>query len=175
MPNGGTMEERIRKYRWAYRSGLGILAFLLLLGCNLNRSYEAFDYSFAHEITVTSVEEALAWCSENIEYVADSEVYGEGYWQLPEETYEKRSGDCEDFCLMFMYLCYEQLGYSPELLIVQYGDAVTYNHAIVELGAEWFEISGGFRISNRAEYVVYFEKSYHESMWMTARYHNGVI
>ena len=37
----------------------------------------------------------------NIKYKSDSSVHGElEYWQLPTETLELRSGDCEDFAIL---------------------------------------------------------------------------
>ena len=41
------------------------------------------------------------WITLKIEYRSDSSVHGESeYWQLPTETFELRSGDCEDFAIL---------------------------------------------------------------------------
>ena len=45
------------------------------------------------------------WVSSNIKYKYDSSVHGTGeYWQLPTETLNLRTGDCEDFAILLCTL-----------------------------------------------------------------------
>lgn len=43
----------------------------------------------------------LDWVSENIKYEKDWENWGvPEYWQTPEQTLTKGTGDCEDYCIL---------------------------------------------------------------------------
>lgn len=44
------------------------------------------------------------WVGNNIEYKYDSEVYGKEHWQLPKETIQRRTGDCEDYAILLCSL-----------------------------------------------------------------------
>lgn len=44
------------------------------------------------------------WVGNNINYRYDSEVYGEEHWQLPKETIQRSTGDCEDFAILLCSL-----------------------------------------------------------------------
>jgi len=44
------------------------------------------------------------WVGNNIKYRYDSEVYGGEHWQLPKETIQRRTGDCEDFAILLCSL-----------------------------------------------------------------------
>lgn len=46
------------------------------------------------------------WISTNIKYIEDNRHYGgRDYWASPERTLSSRKGDCEDFAILFSYLC----------------------------------------------------------------------
>lgn len=54
---------------------------------------------------MTSPEAIQNWLSQNIQYKTDQSVHGvDEYWQTPSETYALRSGDCEDWAILMMYL-----------------------------------------------------------------------
>lgn len=45
------------------------------------------------------------WVGNNIKYRNDSEVHGSrDYWQLPKETIQRRTGDCEDYAILLCSL-----------------------------------------------------------------------
>lgn len=45
------------------------------------------------------------WVATNIEYKHDMDVHGQiEYWQLPTETFQLRTGDCEDFSILLCSL-----------------------------------------------------------------------
>lgn len=102
-------------------------------------------YTMDHDVPGETREEFWEWMRANIVYLAD-----EGdYWQLPHETYQLRTGDCEDQALLLMYLLWEQ-GEETELLIVE---AESGTHAIVQHDLEWYE-PGGARVIYRDQYSV---------------------
>jgi hypothetical protein len=68
---------------------------------------------------------------ENIRYAAD-EV---DHWKTPEETYNDRTGDCEDISLLFMYFLWEQ-GETSEMVLAWgengYHALFLYNNTLYE-------------------------------------------
>lgn len=68
-------------------------------------------------IPITGVKttlEAVQWTATNVTYQYD---ILRDYWKTPEETYRDRTGDCEDFSLMAMYLIRKEVGLDPHLVI----------------------------------------------------------
>jgi len=75
------------------------------------------------------------WVSDNIEYVDDS-VHGQGdYWQLPSETLELKTGDCEDYAILLCSL-YRAAGYDAESAFVILGYSDKGGHAWVRIYAQ---------------------------------------
>jgi len=61
------------------------------------------------------------WVYSNIRYVTDMDAYGfPEVWKTPLETYNDRSGDCEDLSLLFAYFANRYLGGDPILKAIQY-------------------------------------------------------
>jgi hypothetical protein len=84
-----------------------VLLFVLSEACT-NRPDEFFDYRLDHVVGVNTIEEALHWVHYNIDY--QHEELGKDEWQTPEQTLDMRKGDCEDYCILFMYLAFEEVG-----------------------------------------------------------------
>lgn len=78
-------------------------------------------------------------------------------WQLPEETYQKKTGDCEDSALLFMCFAWD-MGFNPKM-------AIGYNnngyHAIVKISDIYYD-SNSMRTWSGAElpYTVFEVLSY---------------
>ena len=59
---------------------------------------------------------------QNISYIvmlvikAKTEKKGENYWQTPEETWNKKTGDCEDISLLIAYCCKQILNIEPDMV-----------------------------------------------------------
>jgi hypothetical protein len=63
----------------------------------------------------------LAWVKREVKYVSDTAVWGMSeYWQLPHETLEKGTGDCEDGCLL-LYALLKKHGFSDDQLFITCG------------------------------------------------------
>jgi hypothetical protein len=136
------------------------------------------NYTFEHNIAINKVNDAMLYLHDNIEYKTD---VGD-YWQLPEETYNLQSGDCEDQAILFMYFMKTSLNIDTSFIYVEnseYGHALVYpvkfededyyydpvsNNFIKDVGDNW--AGGGWYIK--------FIISYEETMWMTYNYHNNV-
>jgi len=74
------------------------------------------------------------WVANSITYKYDSDVHGvEEYWQLPKETLQLRTGDCEDYAILLVSLLRAD-GWSPNDVYVVIGkDAQGNGHAWVKV------------------------------------------
>jgi hypothetical protein len=73
------------------------------------------------------------WVADNVEYRYDSAVYGEDeHWQLPKETIQKRTGDCEDFSILLCSLLRAD-GWEVDSVYVMMGEQNGSHHAWVQI------------------------------------------
>lgn len=125
---------------------------------------ETWDYTFKHDIEITSARDAMNWITYNVMPVSDNR----DYWQSPEETYALRGGDCEDMCILFMYLIHEQLGMNPELHILRVGDTGIY-HAVVWCNDIYYNVAGNN--TGVPDNMQYRENhNYGRTMWLATVY-----
>lgn len=72
-------------------------------------------------------------------YVSDKQSHNmDDYWQSPRETQERKTGDCEDFCIFVMYHA-KNLTIPSELLVIQKENS---QHAIISLNGCLYEYNG---------------------------------
>jgi hypothetical protein len=79
------------------------------------------------------------WVSSYISYRSDQDVHGiSEYWQLPAETLELRTGDCEDFAILLCSLL-RAYGVPSDQVYVAcgYGEDQTHGHAY--LVEKWYQ------------------------------------
>lgn len=133
-----------------------------------------YVYKWDNPLDIRTIDGAMSWCADSVTYRSDTEIWGRSeYWQTPQETYNKRTGDCEDYAIMFMQLVHE-LGYKPELIsITQYGSG----HTIVKLNDLYYNVQVK-KVYTRIEDVKGYENvrekySYGETMWYTVKEHRG--
>jgi len=128
------------------------------------------DYNFKNNIQVATVRQAFDYVFKNMRYVPDQ--LGQDYWQLPEESYHLKTGDCEDFCILFMYLC-DSIGIASSLVSI-YHPKEGY-HAIVKIDEIYYEVVGNY-ITYKIPWGWSFDWkcTYEEAIWMTYYYHDGV-
>ena len=155
-----------------------IAAFLAVLAWS-SPAIRSFGYEYEADLglpeKLTSPQEILDWMRKNIRYQTDTTSHQRDYWQTPEETVNRRAGDCEDFSLLFMYLCRRYLDIEPRLFVVSRNSIGTYDHTIVEVDGSWYDPAVGCRIQRGTPYHVFYDFSYSRSLWMAQRYHAGVI
>jgi predicted transglutaminase-like cysteine proteinase len=73
------------------------------------------------------------WVGNNIQYSYDSSSHGQNeYWQLPKETLNLRTGDCEDFSILLCSLLRAD-GWSPNNAYVIVGESNGSYHAWVRI------------------------------------------
>lgn len=135
---------------------------------------EMDDYDFENTIKVDKISNACTWVSTNIEY--QHEPKNKNYWQTPEETYNLKTGDCEDLAMLFAYIIWTKLNIK-NVYIIRLKIKTEY-HIIVEVNSIWWEpiigyewkpyrkVGEGYKVIWRAPYV--------EAIWMTVNYHKRV-
>ncbi len=92
------------------------------------------------------------------------------YWKSAEETWYDRTGDCEDFCTLFLGLLQQEGIYDGQSMIVinpDEGDPWTYHVKIADrkLGIEYELTSGLLNISPLRKEGILREYSYAEVMY----------
>lgn len=85
-----------------------IVLCILIVGCSLPS-----DYYFEYEESFESPQEAYKWVKYHVPWTEDIVDYA----QFPHETYELKTGDCEDRAGLLMYFL-NDMGYEP--LFVMY-------------------------------------------------------
>lgn len=79
----------------------------------------------------------MEWICQRVAYVSDNSVYGRDYWQTPERTLELKTGDCEDFCILFMRILHDAR-MDSELVIVE---SELGDHAMVCIAGAFYNPS----------------------------------
>ena len=129
---------------------------------------------------VTKVKVVLDYVNKNIKYVSDGTKWKlVDKWQTPEETWNSKTGDCEDGA-MLIYSILRYIGVPEVLLRIAVGDVKGGGHCYVvwrsdENGLEypidwcyWYSISNQLRIRYSARDDYLFGKS----EWFSFNYKN---
>jgi hypothetical protein len=125
--------------------GITIFVVLALAGCQPYWYWDPETYNFPHSETFKSVQEIVHWTTVNIDWVSDKSQYSDSeFWALPEQTYLRKEGDCEDFSILAMYFCHEiGVDTSLELVNLVFKDGVS-GHAIFKAEGLYWEPQSGW-------------------------------
>ena len=149
-----------------------ILILILFLSCFHDSNEivirEMHDYDFENDIKINSKYEAFDFIRSNISY----KIEAFDYWQIPEETWTLKTGDCEDVCIFFMYLIETKLNIRTNLIMISNG---IHYHTIVTCDNKYYCLVN-FSISDYIYegWQIVYEIPYSELMWMTFYYHDNV-
>ena len=137
-----------------------LAAALFSPGCALTVP-AGWEYpGFSHPERFTSSSEAVAWVANNIAY-ANSDL-----WQTPDKTYQLRTGDCVDYCLLTMYFLHE-MAIDTELMEIRTAGGY---HALVHDLTEGIiydpQSRGVVTITDQS--IIDKTRSYQEAMWMAS-------
>jgi hypothetical protein len=139
-----------------------------------------YDYDFENNIPeMRTVDEILKYVQNNISYSFnnDPDIWGvEDYWQTPEETLILKSGDCEDFVILFQYLLESKLNIETSMIIVQVENH-EYRHTVAYTDNIYYDlVDKGWpihtKLPNRVKVI--HTVPYSEIMWMTLNYHDAI-
>jgi len=106
-----------------------IFLFFLFILCSCSQpvmylTFEVPQYNLVTDINITgnTVNEKMqsieTWIYSNIIMKEDEEIHRKPYWQTPEETVELKTGDCEDLCILFLWMCYQYLEVKPNMVVL---------------------------------------------------------
>ena len=138
------------------------LVFLFCLPVNALESLSpAIPFSLDEIIQEIHTPEALAHLMHlNFKFVEDSSLFGiDDYWQSPEEFWQLRAGDCEDYALLAQYVL-TRLGY--ESYVVSIYDDRFYAHTIAV-----FKDKKGFQVMNEDHLYEYDSSSIEQAISLT--------
>ena len=124
------------------------LAVTLSNGCKIEPIWE-FDE--IPDLGIQTIQDAMVWVWWNINYVSAAIHYpSDEYWQSPAQTYVWRSGDCEDYCILVMYLIYRDIGIKGKMCVgYVYGGL----HGWVYVDGHFWEPQLGCMVDNNPEYT----------------------
>lgn len=91
--------------------------FLIVIVSFLSMSCSVITIEKTTPVIFSSFEQATDWICENISFANDDNG---NYWQTPEETISKMSGDCEDYSMLIAYYA-NQFGLDPMIGILPSG------------------------------------------------------
>ena len=143
-----------------------LIASILLLVTNCMIYYWPTDWTYrmSYRVGVSSELDALRWVANEIHYKSDDPLNKDDAWQLPHETYEKRTGDCEDQAALLLYLIYIEL----EIETVRF--ILTENHALVRIGDVYYDPTAYYIGPKYEGWEVLFELNFGEIMYHAANY-----
>lgn len=80
-----------------------------------------------------SINEAWEFVSRDIYYEYDTKTHNiDDYWQTPQETFDSRLGDCEDFSILLLFMIKD---IDKNARIVEIYQSPVYSHICIKLGS----------------------------------------
>ena len=143
---------------------------VLLAGCvpwwDVSDQYDP-QFDIPH-IGASSPLDIGVWLNTNIRYVGD-DIHDEWeYWQSPDQTYTWRTGDCEDFAILALYMIHTEPGGWPELGAGKYDGT---GHGWVVYEGRWYEAQTGRDVTNDPNYSLSYTVSYGVALWRSMNTH----
>ena len=140
-----------------------IIILFLLSSCSFFN-----EYSWIGIEEIETIEEALIYMQNNIEYKYDND----DFWQLPEETYLKGTGDCEDKASLLAHLFIYNVNLNDIILLGVLRKTDYQPHMVVKIGDRIFEAD--FEVTLEGFYDTYYliiEMSYENYIDIARLYH----
>jgi hypothetical protein len=99
-------------------------------------------WPFLPEDEQKTIEDCSQWCSNNIKYKNDKLQFRvEDYWQTPDEVRKNKSGDCEDFCCLFLDMLDKRNYKDKCMYLIEKNDG--RGHMLSEVNGEIYDITEG--------------------------------
>ena len=124
------------------------LAVMLSNGCKIEPIWE---FNEIPDLGIQTIQDAMTWVAWNINYVSDAIHYpADEYWQSPAQTYIWQSGDCEDYCILVLYLIYRDVGIKGKMCL---GMCYEGMHAWVYVDSHFWEPRWGRIVDDNPEFT----------------------
>ena len=112
-----------------------LLVLILQLHCIYDGEIECdYNYRIEENENIKTFEDCFEWVKNNIVWKKDIK----NYLQTPEETYQLKTGDCEDLSLLTAYWLYVKLNIDSELVEVKFIPFNEY-HIILKVNGCYYE------------------------------------
>lgn len=131
------------------RKLIGLLFVLfVLVGCELPHNPNdliPYDCGSSYDINSVPLEfknlnQVLLYVKDNLTYVMDDTSHGQPeYWQAPYDTYNLKTGDCEDLAIFICYFA-DKLGYDVTLIGVT--TSTDSGHMLFTINGALYEYGG---------------------------------
>jgi hypothetical protein len=137
------------------------------------------NYDFENDIPVfDSIQSALYWVQDNINYKKENDNgdWNDEHWQTPEETYFLKTGDCEDYAILFAYIVKNKLNTNIEIeyvdIIYSIVKETDSGHCFNDINYRYIDPQGGYL--DLDDYKIEFHIPYEETLWMAIHHHHRV-
>jgi hypothetical protein len=153
-------------------SWLLLLAALLLTRCG----WEEYDPTYAvPDFVFDTPQDAVEFVAWSIRYVPDDIHDREEYWQSPDQTWEWKTGDCEDNVILAMYILRQEFGGWPQFA-GGWMEGLTEGgwHAWLIYDGRWYECQTGADVTDNPAYRLDITYEYGEVLWRAENWHQSV-
>jgi hypothetical protein len=134
---------------------------------------EITDYDFENDIPeFENIDETIQYVITNIIHIPDKQEY----WQLPEETYNLKTGDCEDQAILLMYLL-NKLQIESEFIATKISNKAKHSYIYLINDNIYINPQTGTILDFEQffkNYLIIESYAYSEIIWMTIKYHRGI-
>ena len=125
------------------------------------------DYSWIGINSLKTIEQITFYIQENIEYKKDLV----DYWQLPEETYNLKQGDCEDIASLMAHLLIYNANINNVLLIGCIQKIDNQPHMMIKINNIYYEPITDLECDYHTIYYTLTELSYKNYIDIARFYH----
>lgn len=106
---------------------------------------------------VQSPEQLALFLKKNFQFEDDTALFGsEDYWQSPQEFWQRKTGDCEDYALLVQYVL-QRLG--VEVYVVSFYGQDNYAHTVAV-----YKTGNGYNVLNQDELSEYRAATVEEAL-----------
>lgn len=152
---------------------------MLLSGCTPFWISDEYDPQFdnippSFQTTVVGICDFVDY---RVQYTSEEMHNRAEYWQSPDQTWDRKLGDCEDFAILVMYIMHRDLGGWPQLACggQQRSDGTWSGHGWVEYEGREYEAQTGADVTDNPRYSTPQLISYGHAMWRSMNTHRSMI
>ena len=145
---------------------LTIITILILASCAMPTSEELQEQGLIVSAQVPdfdTVDAYFRWVYYNISYAYDETTYGRDYWQTPQETLVSRTGDCEDYVILFLFLLDNRLNIQGDMVIFRVESEQSY-HATARVDGLYYDFGDVLSFYDDAQAVAVY--SYQMTLYL---------
>lgn len=132
-----------------------IMSIIFLTRCIQPYEWDGLDkFDEIPDLGIQTIQDAMNWVAWNINWVSDAIHYpADEYWQSPAQTYVWRSGDCEDYCILVLYLIHRDVEIDGKMC-VDFGYVLgSGGHAWVYVDGHYWEPQIAYMADGNPDYI----------------------